>query len=78
MTIEEGHVVRIRHSYYLSAYWRVVRVTPSLKPGTFLYRVQLLNSDGSDREVIKPIVVNETMVRENLGRYEEWLTTKNV
>lgn len=77
MTANEDDVVRIRHSYYLSACWRVVRVTPSLQPGSFLYRVQLLNSDGSDRSVIKPIIVNEKMIRENLGRYKEWLTTKN-
>ena len=78
MTIEIGHVLKIKHSYYRTAGWKVIRITPSLKPGCFLYRVQLLNEDGTERTAINPIVVTESMIRENLGRYEEWLTTKSV
>lgn len=73
---EKGDVVRIAHSYYLKRPWLVVNVTESLTPGIYLYHIQLLQPDGAKSPYQNIIHVEERLVIENLGRYEEWLTTR--
>jgi hypothetical protein len=71
---EKGDVVRIAHPFYLQRPWLVINVTESFTPGIYLYHVQLLQPDGK-KSPINIIHVEEKLVKENLGRYEEWLTT---
>jgi hypothetical protein len=66
------HVIRIRHPFFMNRLWRVVRMIPSLKEGIELYRIQLLKDNGEDDVRLKEITIPNTLLIEDLGRFDEW------
>lgn len=71
MPYNPDDVVRIRHPFLGKRGWRIIKQTPSLHPDITLYRVQLLNSDGTETKM-RPITVVDNFVIEKIGRYPTW------
>lgn len=71
--IKARDVVRVRHPFFITRKWRVMQVLPSVNGDLWLYRIQLLERDGSEDLRFRPIAVTAEYITQNLGGYDEWL-----
>ena len=69
---DNNEVVRIRHPLLGQRFWLIENKFPSIRGEFTLYRIQMLNMDGTSHSHSRPITVQENMIAQTLGGYEEW------